>query len=637
MSFRSWALAAFAVTAADAFEPAHYGHHSHPHAHSIKPRQQGTFDPASKTNVAVYWGQGPNQARLLQTCQNPSVDIVNICFVNAFPDNSPGGWPGTNFANACGSQTYTHNGVATLMFSSCPDIGPDILACQQTYGKKVLLSLGGAYPLNYYIANDTSANSFADFVWGAFGPSTAAWTNAGNPRPFGDASVDGFDFDIESAMSTPPTDASGKAITDYQSRGYATMINRLKNALFATDTSKAYYIAGAPQCPLPDVHLSAVISAAWFDFLFVQFYNNPSCSARAAVNYAAGDSLLKWTQAASKNANVKIYMGLPASNTSVETASDYLTQAEVLGLVKRFSGFAKWGGISLWESTYSQQNVACNQDYTTWMKQIVSGVISGVAVNVDTKKCPVTTTTTSSTTTSASPTSSSGAAPAPGPTQSGIVSTCSTYLMANPGGSCTAFASRAKISLAQLYAWNSVLGPNGENCTTNFWANEYYCVAVRGGTTSVPTSTSTAKSTSTLVTKTSHSTSPTSTAKSTSTLLTKTSSSTTSTVCATPTLTTVTFNELKTTAFGESVYLVGDNAALGSWNTASAVALNAAGYTSSNPLWSAAVKLPVGTTVQYKYFKVGADGSVTWESDPNRSYTVPGNCAGTATEGDTWR
>lgn len=72
-----------------------------------------------------------------------------------------------------------------------------------------------------------------------------------------------------------------------------------------------------------------------------------------------------------------------------------------------------------------------------------------------------------------------GAAPAPGPTQSGIISTCSKYLMANAGGSCPVFANRAGISTAQLYAWNTVLGKNGENCATSFWANTYYCVGVR--------------------------------------------------------------------------------------------------------------------------------------------------------------
>lgn len=47
--------------------------------------------------------------------------------------------------------------------------------------------------------------------------------------------------------------------------------------------------------------------------------------------------------------------------------------------------------------------------------------------------------------------------------------------------------------------------------------------------------------------------------------------------------------------------------------------------------------LTPGQVVQYKYVNVGSDGTVTWESDPNRVFTVPGGCATVATVGDTWR
>ena len=133
------------------------------------------FNSLAKNNVAVYWGQGPDQKPLLETCKNPAVDIVNIGFVNAYPDNSPGGYPGTNFGNACGDETFTNqNGGSTLLKSNCPRIESDIIECQKTYGKKIFLSFGGTSPQNYYIANDNSANSFADFIWGAFGPRTPA-------------------------------------------------------------------------------------------------------------------------------------------------------------------------------------------------------------------------------------------------------------------------------------------------------------------------------------------------------------------------------------------------------------------------------------------------------------------------------
>jgi glucoamylase len=116
-----------------------------------------------------------------------------------------------------------------------------------------------------------------------------------------------------------------------------------------------------------------------------------------------------------------------------------------------------------------------------------------------------------------------------------------------------------------------------------------------------------------------------------------TKTSTTATSCATATTVAVTFNELKSTTYGQTVKIVGNVAALGSWNTGSAVALSASQYTSSNPLWSVTISLPAGEAIQYKYIVVNTDGSVTWEADPNHSYTVPATCATTATESDTWQ
>jgi alpha-amylase len=93
----------------------------------------------------------------------------------------------------------------------------------------------------------------------------------------------------------------------------------------------------------------------------------------------------------------------------------------------------------------------------------------------------------------------------------------------------------------------------------------------------------------------------------------------------------VTFNAYATTSYGQNVFVVGSIPALGGWAPGSAVALSSAGY----PTWSATVSLPAGTTFQYKYVKKNPDGSVTWESDPNRSYTT--GTGGTAVINDSWR
>ncbi|KAJ5212773.1 uncharacterized protein N7498_004419 [Penicillium cinerascens] len=139
---------------------------------------------------------------------------------------------------------------------------------------------------------------------------------------------------------------------------------------------------------------------------------------------------------------------------------------------------------------------------------------------------------------------------------------------------------------------------------------------------------------STLTSGSSTATGGTTTTKSTTTK----SPSTTSTSCTTPTSVAVTFDLIATTVYGESVKLAGSIDALGDWNTADAVALSADKYTSSDNLWYVTVNLPAGTTFQYKYIRVESDGTIEWESDPNRSYTVPAACSTTAvTESDTWR
>ncbi|KAF7193504.1 Laccase-3 [Pseudocercospora fuligena] len=96
----------------------------------------------------------------------------------------------------------------------------------------------------------------------------------------------------------------------------------------------------------------------------------------------------------------------------------------------------------------------------------------------------------------------------------------------------------------------------------------------------------------------------------------------------------ITFDELVTTSWGESVLLCGSIEALGNWDTSSCPSLDASGYTSDNPLWSTTLDLTVGTDFQYKYVKVGTDGTFTWEEDPNHSYTVPSSGSRIS---DTWQ
>jgi glucoamylase len=85
------------------------------------------------------------------------------------------------------------------------------------------------------------------------------------------------------------------------------------------------------------------------------------------------------------------------------------------------------------------------------------------------------------------------------------------------------------------------------------------------------------------------------------------------------------------------VNIFGSIPAFGSWNVDNAPALSAANYTDANPIWFYTVNLPAGQSFEYKYYVRHLNGSITYESDPNRVYTVPANCAGTADVNDSFR
>ncbi|MFD5489862.1 carbohydrate-binding module family 20 domain-containing protein [Streptomyces virginiae] len=86
-----------------------------------------------------------------------------------------------------------------------------------------------------------------------------------------------------------------------------------------------------------------------------------------------------------------------------------------------------------------------------------------------------------------------------------------------------------------------------------------------------------------------------------------------------------------TTVSGQNIYVTGDRAELGGWNTGAALKLDPAAY----PVWKLDVTLPAGTSFAYKYVRKDASGNVTWESGANRTATVP--ASGKVTLSDTWR
>ena len=196
------------------------------------------FNAQANSNVAAYWGQnsagGQNtQQRLSYYCQSNSADIILLSFLDTF--YSTDGLPSINFASACQSSEFPGTNLL-----QCDEIASDIKTCQAA-GKIIMLSIGGASG-SYGFTSDNEAQQFADELWNLFGGGSS------DTRPFGNSVIDGFDLDIEGGSTT----------------GYAAFITQMRTH-YASDTSKQYYISGAPQCPIPDYYLSSAITQADFD------------------------------------------------------------------------------------------------------------------------------------------------------------------------------------------------------------------------------------------------------------------------------------------------------------------------------------------------------------------------------------
>jgi len=93
----------------------------------------------------------------------------------------------------------------------------------------------------------------------------------------------------------------------------------------------------------------------------------------------------------------------------------------------------------------------------------------------------------------------------------------------------------------------------------------------------------------------------------------------------------VLFYEDATTTLGEDIFVVGSVPQLGNWDPSNAIPLDATYY----PVWSATVYLPPNTVFQFKFIRKETDGTVVWESDPNREDTTP--ASGTQSVVTNWR
>lgn len=99
--------------------------------------------------------------------------------------------------------------------------------------------------------------------------------------------------------------------------------------------------------------------AVSFDAIFVQFYNNfcglnsfiPGSGAQRAFNLDLWDA---WAKSASKNKDVKIFIGMPGSPSAAGSGfvAGHIMQ-EILGWSKAFSSF---GGLMVWDASQAYES-----------------------------------------------------------------------------------------------------------------------------------------------------------------------------------------------------------------------------------------------------------------------------------------
>nr|AFV30205.1 putative class III chitinase [Elaeis guineensis] len=272
-------------------------------------------------SIAVYWGQNGNEGTLADTCSSGLYAYVILAFLTTFGN---GQTPVLNLAGHCDPNAGT-----------CTSLSSDIQSCQ-SQGVIVLLSLGGGSG-SYSLSSADDAQNVANYLWDNFlGGSSSS-------RPLGDAVLDGVDFDIE-ATNGDFFDDLAKDLAQFSSQG------------------KKVYLTAAPQCPYPDAHLNTALQTGIFDYVWIQFYNNPPCQ------YSSGsiDNLTgAWSTWISSVTATNFFLGLPASTDAAGSGyipPDVLT-SQVLPAIK---GTAKYGGIMLWNRFYDEQN-----NYSTTVKDSV--------------------------------------------------------------------------------------------------------------------------------------------------------------------------------------------------------------------------------------------------------------------------
>ncbi|XP_065871546.1 acidic endochitinase-like [Euphorbia lathyris] len=263
--------------------------------------------------ISIYWGQNGNEGTLAETCATANYEYVNIAFLPTFGN---GQTPMINLAGHC--DPYTNG---------CTGLTSDIQSCQAK-GIKVMLSIGGGAG-GYYLTSTQDAMEVATYLWNNFlGGNSSS-------RPLGPAVLDGIDFDIEGGTNQHWDDLA-RFLSAY------------------TNQSRKVYLSAAPQCPFPDAWVGNALNTGLFDYVWIQFYNNPPCQYSSSGTGNITNLEDSWNQWISTVPAKKIFLGLPAA--PIAAGSGFIPVADLISQVlPAIKGSNKYGGVMLWSKYYDDQ------------------------------------------------------------------------------------------------------------------------------------------------------------------------------------------------------------------------------------------------------------------------------------------
>lgn len=286
------------------------------------------------TKTFAYWGQGNQkdttgpraELPLAQACSH--YDVMLLGFLANFGGNK-------DLSSAANQ--------ISVSFHALGETQAGIVSCQAA-NKPVILSIGGAAG-EYGFDSAADAQSSAQQIWDLYLGGTSS------SRPFGSAVLDGVDLDVENS---------------HGSQYYADFVDKLESLW--NGASKKYYLTAAPQCPLPDANVGAVLSSRTsnFDYIQIQFYNN-NCG------YSSDDTALvaSYNQWKGLLPVAKLVPTFPASKDAA--TSGYADAAAVAQTLKDTST----ANFGLFSVAYDQNNAATAGSSPFWSEQVRSLLTSG--------------------------------------------------------------------------------------------------------------------------------------------------------------------------------------------------------------------------------------------------------------------